>query len=154
MRLGVIGESLIERIIARTNLAPAPLMETQIAFSMARAIMAGVKLGIYDAIGTGAATAAEVGSDWNSVIMASETSVPSATARSWACVASPEAARKMKAAMMISIGLYKMPRTPKTMAKPWPIVAASSVARARYPCAWQAVPAIRGRHPWGRPEAC
>ena len=60
MRLGIIGESLIERIIARTNLAPGPLMETQIAFSMARSIMAGVRLGIYDAIGTGTMTAAEV----------------------------------------------------------------------------------------------
>lgn len=60
MRLGIIGESLIERIIARTNIAPAPLAETQIAFSMARSIMAGVKLGIYDAIGREAKTAAEV----------------------------------------------------------------------------------------------
>jgi hypothetical protein len=60
MRLGIIGEGLIERIIARMNLAPAPLVETQIAFSMARSIMAGVKLGIYDAIGVGASTAAEV----------------------------------------------------------------------------------------------
>lgn len=60
MRLGVIGEGLSERIIARTNMAPVPLVETQIAFSMARSIMAGVKLGIYDAIGSGATTAAEV----------------------------------------------------------------------------------------------
>lgn len=60
MRLGMIGENLLERIIARTNIAPDPLLETQIAFSMARSIMAGVKLGIYDAIGTGAKTAAEV----------------------------------------------------------------------------------------------
>jgi SAM-dependent methyltransferase len=60
MRLGIIGESLIQRIIARTNIAPAPLVETQVAFSMARSIMAGVKLGIYDAIGAGATTAAEV----------------------------------------------------------------------------------------------
>jgi len=60
MRLGIIGEGLIERVIARTNLAPAPLVETQVAFSMARSIMAGVKLGIYDAIGAGAPTAADV----------------------------------------------------------------------------------------------
>jgi len=60
MRLGIIGEGLIERIIARLNIAPEPLVETQVAFSMARSIMAGVKLGIYDAIGTGASTAAEV----------------------------------------------------------------------------------------------
>lgn len=60
MRLGIIGEGLVERIIARTNVAPAPLLETQVAFSMARSIMAGVKLGIYEAIGSGATTAAEV----------------------------------------------------------------------------------------------
>ncbi len=60
MRLGIIGETLVERIIARTNVAPAPLVETQIAFSMARAIMAGVKLGLYDAIGGAAKSAAEV----------------------------------------------------------------------------------------------
>ncbi len=60
MRLGVIGEGLVERIVARTNLAPVPLVETQIAFSMARTIMAGAKLGIFDAIGTGSTTPAEV----------------------------------------------------------------------------------------------
>jgi hypothetical protein len=60
MRLGIIGESLIERIIARTNAIPAPLIETQIAFSMARSIMAGVRLGIYEAIGAGATTPAGV----------------------------------------------------------------------------------------------
>lgn len=60
MRLGVIGEGLIERLIARTNLAPTPLIETQIAYSMARTIMAGVSLGLFDAVGRGAATAAEV----------------------------------------------------------------------------------------------
>ena len=65
MRLGVIGETLIERIIARTNVAPEPLLETQIAFTMARSIMAGVKLGIYDAIGAGAKTAAEVAATCN-----------------------------------------------------------------------------------------
>lgn len=60
MRVGVIGENLLERIIARTNLLPAPLLETQIAFTMARSIMAGVKLGIIDAIGAGATTPADV----------------------------------------------------------------------------------------------
>src|SRR5512134_2464282 len=60
MRLGIIGEGLIERIIVRANIAPDPLLETQIAFSMARSIMAGVRLGIFDAIGTDEKTAAEV----------------------------------------------------------------------------------------------
>jgi hypothetical protein len=35
-------------------------VETQIAFTMARSMMAGVKLGIYDALGARAAGAAEV----------------------------------------------------------------------------------------------
>ncbi len=60
MRLGIIGEGLLERIIALTNIAPAPLIETQVAYSMARTIMAGVKVGINDAVGRGAATPAEV----------------------------------------------------------------------------------------------
>src|SRR5689334_6430853 len=60
MRLGLIGEGPVERIVARTNIAPAPLVETQIAFTMARTIMAGVKLGVFDAIGTKPTTAAEV----------------------------------------------------------------------------------------------
>ena len=60
MRLGVIGESLTERIVLRANMVPEPLAETQIAFTMARSIMAGVKLGLFDAIGTEAKTGAEV----------------------------------------------------------------------------------------------
>ena len=60
MRIGIIGESLFERILAATNLLPAPLLETQIAFTMARAIMAGVKLGVFDAVGGGATTPAAV----------------------------------------------------------------------------------------------
>lgn len=60
MRIGIIGETLFERILAATNLLPAPLLETQIAFTMARAIMAGVKLGVFDAVGGGAATPAAV----------------------------------------------------------------------------------------------
>lgn len=60
MRLGMIGENLLERVIARTNIPPAPLIETQVAFSMARSIMAGVKLGVYEAVGAGATTAGDV----------------------------------------------------------------------------------------------
>lgn len=60
MRLGLIGEGLIERIVTMTTKVPTPLLETQIAFTMARSIMAGVKFGVYDAIGQGTATAAEV----------------------------------------------------------------------------------------------
>ena len=49
MRLGVIAESLIERLALRFHSVPEPLLETQMAFSMARSIMAGVKLGLFEA---------------------------------------------------------------------------------------------------------
>src|SRR5687768_11521805 len=35
------------------NLAPTPLVDTQVAFNAARAIMAGADLGIYESIGKG-----------------------------------------------------------------------------------------------------
>jgi hypothetical protein len=47
MRLGVIAETFIERLVLKSNTAPEPLLETQMAFSMARSIMAGVKLGLF-----------------------------------------------------------------------------------------------------------
>jgi SAM-dependent methyltransferase len=65
MRLGTIGENPIERIIAKTNIAPIPMIETQIAFSMARAIMAGVKLGVFEAIGSGTLTPVQVAEKCN-----------------------------------------------------------------------------------------
>ena len=45
MRLGVIAESIIDRLVLKSNAAPEPLLETQMAFSIARSIMAVVKLG-------------------------------------------------------------------------------------------------------------
>ena len=60
MRLAAIGENLVERILIRANIGPLPLLETQIAYTAARSIMAGVKLGIFDAIGREAKSAAEV----------------------------------------------------------------------------------------------
>ena len=60
MRLGVIAENIIERLILKSNTAPEPLLETQIAFSMARSIMAGVKLGLFEAAGDGPRAAADI----------------------------------------------------------------------------------------------
>jgi SAM-dependent methyltransferase len=42
------------------NLAPQPLLDTQIAYTMARVIMAGAKLGVYEALKDGPATVAHV----------------------------------------------------------------------------------------------
>ena len=60
MRIGVVAENLIERIVLWMNAAPEPLIETQMAFSMAGSVMAGVKLGVFEAGEPGPKTAAEI----------------------------------------------------------------------------------------------
>ena len=60
MRLDVVGDNLIERLIARTNIAPWPIVHTQGAFTLARVLMAATKLGIFEALGDAPATSAEV----------------------------------------------------------------------------------------------
>lgn len=60
MRLGVIAETIIERLVLKSNVAPEPLLETQMAFSMARSIMVGVKLGLFEAVSDGARSAAYI----------------------------------------------------------------------------------------------
>jgi SAM-dependent methyltransferase len=60
MRLGLIPENPIERLVARLNLAPRPLFETQSAFTLARLVMVGTKLGVFEALGDGTRTAREV----------------------------------------------------------------------------------------------
>lgn len=60
MRLGLIPENPLERVVARMNMAPRPLLETQIAYTLARLIMAGTRLGVFEAVGAGARTAEEV----------------------------------------------------------------------------------------------
>lgn len=60
MKVSATGEGLLERIAIAANLVPRPLVETQIAFNAARAIMAGATLGIFDALADGPLTEAEV----------------------------------------------------------------------------------------------
>lgn len=60
MRLGVIPEGLIERIVARLGLAPVPLVETQLAYTLARVVMVATKLGVFDLLAEQDATAAEL----------------------------------------------------------------------------------------------
>jgi len=55
-------ENLLEWIALRANLAPTPLVDTQVAFNAARAIMAAAELGVYEAIGKNSKTANEVAS--------------------------------------------------------------------------------------------
>lgn len=57
MKLKPIAENPLEWMALKFNLAPVPLVDTQVAFNAARAIMAGAELGIYEAIGKSEKTA-------------------------------------------------------------------------------------------------
>jgi len=60
VRVGLIPEGPLERVIARLKVAPQPLVETQMAYTLARVIMAGADLGVFEALKEEPATAAEV----------------------------------------------------------------------------------------------
>jgi predicted O-methyltransferase YrrM len=60
VKFGAVAENPLERLIARLNLAPQPLIETQMAYTLARLIMVGTKLGVFDAVADGPATPDEV----------------------------------------------------------------------------------------------
>lgn len=60
MKLKPAPENPLEWMALRLNMAPLPLIDTQIAFSAARAIMAGAEVGVYEAMGKGHKTADEI----------------------------------------------------------------------------------------------
>jgi SAM-dependent methyltransferase len=60
MKIGVLPESFLEWLALRLGLAPVPLVETHAAMLLARTIMAGAELGIFEALQTGPMTADEV----------------------------------------------------------------------------------------------
>jgi 2-polyprenyl-3-methyl-5-hydroxy-6-metoxy-1,4-benzoquinol methylase len=60
MKIKLQPENPLEWIALKMNLAPTPLVDTQIYFNVARSIMAGAELGIYEAIGKSSKTADEI----------------------------------------------------------------------------------------------
>jgi SAM-dependent methyltransferase len=62
MRLGVIPETVLDRIILAAGVVPIPLGDTMVALLLARTIMAGTKFGVFDALVDGPLTPAEVAS--------------------------------------------------------------------------------------------
>ena len=60
MKLKIQPEGLLERMALLLNLAPTPLVDTQVAFNAARAIMAGADVGLFDAIGKNSKTAEQI----------------------------------------------------------------------------------------------
>jgi ubiquinone/menaquinone biosynthesis C-methylase UbiE len=60
MRVGVIPETLLERIGLLTGLAPAPLAEGLFSFLLARTVMIGTRLGVFEALAAAPLTASGV----------------------------------------------------------------------------------------------
>jgi len=60
MRLDLVGDNLFERLLARTNIGPWPLVHTQGAYTLARVIMAATRLGIFEALERSPRSAAEI----------------------------------------------------------------------------------------------
>jgi SAM-dependent methyltransferase len=63
MKIGVLPESFLEWLALRLGLAPVPLAETHGAMLLARTVMAGAELGVFDALEAGPRTAAAVAGD-------------------------------------------------------------------------------------------
>ena len=60
MKIKIQPQNPLEWIALKMNLAPTPLVDTQLVFNSARAIMAAAELGIYEALGKGSKTADEI----------------------------------------------------------------------------------------------
>ena len=60
MKIGPVPENLVECLLWAAGVMPTPLIDTFQAIIRARAIMAGSKLGVFDALAAGPATADEV----------------------------------------------------------------------------------------------
>ena len=60
MRLGVVAESLLERIALALGRVPEPIVDTQLMYTMARTIMTASERGVFGALATGPMAAEEV----------------------------------------------------------------------------------------------
>ncbi|HLY30456.1 MAG TPA: class I SAM-dependent methyltransferase [Ktedonobacterales bacterium] len=61
MKIGVIAENPLERAALLAGLVPTPLAQTIVGMWLARTIMVGVKLGVFEALAQEPLTASEVG---------------------------------------------------------------------------------------------
>src|SRR5215213_3660686 len=60
MRFGALAENPVEWAVKRLNLAPQPLIDTQMAYTLARVIMDGVRIGAFEALRDGPRSAQQV----------------------------------------------------------------------------------------------
>lgn len=60
MKLKITAQNPMEWVAIKLNLIPVPLMDTQVAFIQARAIMAAAELNIFEVLGKGSKTYAQI----------------------------------------------------------------------------------------------
>src|SRR5262249_22973094 len=72
MKLAVVGESLLEKIVLALGIAPITLVDTHLAFMRARAIMVAAKQGIFDALRERPLSAVDVASKCGTAPIATE----------------------------------------------------------------------------------
>jgi SAM-dependent methyltransferase len=60
MKIGVLPETWLERVGLWLGLVPGPLLETQIAATLACSIVAGVRLGVFECLKKGPLTSSEI----------------------------------------------------------------------------------------------
>jgi SAM-dependent methyltransferase len=60
MRIGPIAESFVEWLVLKFNLAPVPMMDTQVAMLLARIVMVATKVGLFESLKDGPKEAAAV----------------------------------------------------------------------------------------------
>ncbi len=65
MRLDVAGDGLLEKLGLMTGMVPTPLIHTTFGVGYSRSIVAGTRLGIFEALGDGEAVPAEVAEQVN-----------------------------------------------------------------------------------------
>ena len=72
MRVGVIPETTLERVGLAFGLAPFPLAEGLFGFLLARTVMVGVRLGLFEALAAGPLSPGEVASRCHTDPLATE----------------------------------------------------------------------------------
>ncbi|MGH9324425.1 MAG: methyltransferase [Vicinamibacteria bacterium] len=60
MRIGAVPESFFERILLLFGLVPTPILDTQMAYTLARTVMLGVQANIFEALASGPLSSEEV----------------------------------------------------------------------------------------------
>jgi SAM-dependent methyltransferase len=60
MRIGVIPENVLERVALLAGMAPVPLADSWFTFLLARTVMLGTKLGVFEALAEGDKSAGEI----------------------------------------------------------------------------------------------